>query len=177
MIQNMRWSRLTQWALCAAAVLVVGCAPPATAPVEQPNEPAASGEAAEPSGGEPAEVTSARSVLDAFMTAFSARDVEGFEATFHFPHVRLASGTVTVLDSAGTRPDLFERFQQANPEWHHSEWISREVISNSPEKVHFNTVFARYREDGSEIARYGSIYIVERIDGRWGIRARSSFAP
>ena len=30
---------------------------------------------------------------------------------------------------------------------------------------------------GAEMASYDSFYVVERIDGRWGVRARSSFAP
>jgi hypothetical protein len=35
----------------------------------------------------------------------------------------------------------------------------------------------RYRKDGSELSRFDSLYIVEFKNGRWGLTARSSFAP
>ena len=35
-------------------------------------------------------VRAAQGVLDAFMTAFNARDIPAWEATFNFPSVRLA---------------------------------------------------------------------------------------
>lgn len=120
---------------------------------------------------------SAMAVLDAFMRAFNARDVEAFEATLHFPHYRIASGEVSVLQAAGTRPDLFERFASATQGWDRSAWEARTVIHSGPSKVHFDTRFIRYRADGSILSEFDSIYIVTRQDGRWGIKARSSFAP
>jgi hypothetical protein len=30
---------------------------------------------------------------------------------------------------------------------------------------------------GDKISEYDSLYVVENVNGRWGIRARSSFAP
>lgn len=146
-------------------------------PVKAPRSAAAGNDA------QVAAEASAYEVLDRFMQAFSSGDIEATEATFLFPHVRLASGTVTVLERSGERPDLFARFRAANPEWARSAWLRREVISSSQSKVHFDTEFARYRSDGSEIARYRSIYVVEEALSagesapRWGIRARSSFAP
>ena len=115
--------------------------------------------------------------LEAFMTAFNARDIEAFEETFHFPHYRIASGGVSVLEKAGTRPDLFELFAAATPGWDHSAWDRRRVIHFGSDKVHFDTRFIRYRSDGSILASYDSLYIVTKQDGRWGIKARSSFAP
>lgn len=174
-----------RWVCLFGALVLAGCSEPLREP---PSISAAAPSATEV---EPASTTAiptaaeraALAVLDSFMQAFNARDVDATEATFLFPHVRLASGTVTVLERAGERPDLFDGFQAANPEWERSGWLQRDVISSSPNKVHFDTEFARFREDGSEIARYRSIYVVERSLGtdedepRWGIRARSSFAP
>ena len=37
--------------------------------------------------------------------------------------------------------------------------------------------FQSYRGDGSAIGTYPSIWIVTRHEGRWGVQARSSFAP
>jgi hypothetical protein len=119
----------------------------------------------------------ALAVLDAFMAAVNARDVEAFEAQLHFPHYRFASGAVAVVERAGTRPDLFERFAAATPGWHHSAWERRDVIHSGPSKVHIDTRFVRYRADGSVLSRFDSLYIVTRQDGRWAVEARSSFAP
>ena len=115
-------------------------------------------------------------VLDAFMTGFNARDLEAWEATYHFPHFRFAGGELTVLDAAGERsPAVFEALAATG--WHHSAWLSREVVQASEEKVHVVVEFARFRADGSELARYRSLYVLSNEDGRWGIRGRSSFAP
>lgn len=40
--------------------------------------------------------TAARAVMVAFLESFNNRDAEGWADTLQFPHVRLASGTVTV---------------------------------------------------------------------------------
>jgi len=115
-------------------------------------------------------------VLDAFMTGFNARDLDAWEATYHFPHFRFAGGELTVLDAAGERsPAVFEALAATG--WHHSAWLSREVVQASEEKVHVVVEFARYRADGSELARYRSLYVLSNEHGRWGIRGRSSFAP
>ncbi len=114
-------------------------------------------------------------VTDRFMQTFNARDMEGWEATYHFPHVRIASGEVSILPEAGTRSDTFERLAETG--WDRSAWLSREVVQCGPEKAHLATVFVRYRADGSELSRFDSMYIVEFKNGRWGITGRSSFAP
>jgi hypothetical protein len=44
----------------------------------------------------------AMACLDAFMTAFNARDIKAFEQTFNFPSIRLASNTVHI-DTRFTR--------------------------------------------------------------------------
>jgi hypothetical protein len=115
-------------------------------------------------------------LLDEFMAAFNARDVKAWEATFNYPSVRLASGSVVVIEKEGFHaPDMFDRFLGQG--WHHSAWDHRKVINGSEDKVHVDTRFTRYREDGSKIGVYDSIYVVTRQDGHWGVQARSSFAP
>jgi len=121
--------------------------------------------------------TAALETLDDFMAAFNARDASAFEATFNFPHYRIAGGNVSVLERAGLRPDLFARFVAATPGWDHSAWDRRQVIHSGPGKVHIDTRFIRYRADGSIFASFDSLYIVTKQDGRWGVKARSSFAP
>lgn len=121
-------------------------------------------------------IAAAMAVLDQFMAAFSAADVDGIRASFQFPHVRLHTGKVTVFATAADFTlENFRKTADAR-EWVRSEWVERTVIHAGTDKVHVDTAFRRLRADGSEIATYRSIYIVTCIDGRWGIQGRSSFA-
>ena len=112
-------------------------------------------------------------VLDELMQALNARDREALEATFNYPHVRLASGRVVVVEQPGMGSSRI----QLGEGWHHSAWIHRNVVQSSDDKVHLDVRFTRYREDGSEIATYDSMYVVTRQADHWGVQARSSFAP
>src|ERR1700739_906569 len=114
-------------------------------------------------------------VLDDFMTAFNARDVEAFEATFNFPSVRLASNTLRMIKKGDHKPEMFGTGALA--EWDHSAWERRDVIHSGPDKVHIDTRFTRYRADGSVIGGFDSIYVVTCQDGHWGVKIRSSYAP
>ena len=117
----------------------------------------------------------ALAILDTFMAALNRGDEAGVNATFHFPHVRLASGTVTVWQKAGDY--ALEGFRaRAGEGWAESRWDERTPIHVGDSKVHLAVQFSRWRGDGSLIGRYKSIYIVTRQDGRWGVQARSSFA-
>jgi len=122
-----------------------------------------------------AEIAAAQACLDAFMAAFNARDLTAFEASFNFPHVRFASGKVTLINPGYHKPEMFERGALA--EWDHSAWQRREVIHAGADKVHLDTHFARYRKDGSLIGGFDSVYVVTRQEGHWGIQGRSSYAP
>jgi hypothetical protein len=122
-------------------------------------------------------IAAAMDVLDRFMSAFSAADENAIRATFNFPHVRFHDSKVTVYPTAADyNLGLFRSTRDA-AEWARSLWTDRKIIHTGDDKVHVDTEFSRLRADGSVIATYRSIYIVTRIDGRWGIQGRSSFAP
>jgi hypothetical protein len=120
-------------------------------------------------------IRAAQGVLDAFMTAFNARDIPAFEATFNFPSVRLASQGLVILKAGDMTSERFTTGALAD--WDHSAWDRREVIHAGPDKVHIDTRFTRYRKDGSVIGGFDSIYVVNRENGKWGVKIRSSFAP
>jgi hypothetical protein len=128
--------------------------------------------------GEESPEQAAMRTLDAFMAAFNARDVEAWIGTLHFPHVRIAGGRVAVFEDAAAFRNNFEfaRFAEQTG-WSRSEWTERRVIQSGPDKVHVAVVFTRFRADGSVLARYESLYVVTKSDGRWGVQARSSYAP
>jgi hypothetical protein len=120
-------------------------------------------------------LSEALAVLDAFMAALNRGDEPGVNARFHFPHVRLASGKVTVWQTAGDYR-LGDFRARAGEGWAKSQWEERTPIHVGADKVHFAVEFSRWRADGTEIGRYKSIYVVTKEDERWGIQARSSFA-
>jgi hypothetical protein len=120
----------------------------------------------------------ALAVMDEFMEAFNARDEAAWVDTLHYPHVRIASGTVAVYPDraamlAATDLDAFA----ADNNWDYSAWDDMKVIQSSPEKVHVAVNFTRYDAQGGVIGTYASLYVLENVAGRWGVRARSSFAP
>ena len=117
----------------------------------------------------------AMACLDAFMTAFNARDIKAFEQTFNFPSIRLASNTMRIINKGDQTPATFDH--ASLKEWDHSAWEKCEIIHSGDDKVHIDTRFTRYRKDGSVIGGFDSIYVVTCEDGHWGIKARSSFAP
>jgi hypothetical protein len=124
-----------------------------------------------------AEIVAGMQVLDRFMAAFNTGEATRVAETFNFPHVRFHSGKVTIFPTAADfNLEIFRSTSDAR-EWSHSTWDQRRVINAGRDKVHFDTQFSRRRADDSIIAAYRSIYIVTRVDGRWGIQARSSFAP
>lgn len=119
-------------------------------------------------------------VTDRFMATFNARDIAGHEATLHFPHVRIASGAVTVIPRAGGdwMKQSFERLiaEFIAEGWDHSAWADRRIVQCDATKAHMLTTFVRYRADGSELSRFDSLYVIEYKGGVWGVTARSSYA-
>ena len=82
----------------------------------------------------------------------------------------------TEKDIADARVTDFARFAERFG-WDHSGWDSRTVVQANTDKVHVVVLFSRYDADDELIAQFDSLYIVTRVDSRWGIRSRSSFAP
>lgn len=145
-----------------------------------------------PSGAEPgSEAVEVQAVLDRYMDALNALDLEGHIGTYHFPHYRHAHGQIVVWQDQAEVLSLFTARGASRraglravlePDWHRSEWTRREIVQSGPEKVHVATTFVRLREDGSEIKRFDSLYVLTLEEDRqgvrrWGIRGRSSFAP
>jgi hypothetical protein len=125
-------------------------------------------------------------VLDRYMDALNALDLERHVATYHFPHYRHASGEIKVWQTPREAIPLLgapeaerrARLREAlEPDWHRSEWTRRDIVQGDDAKVHVVTTFVRFREDGSEIASYDSLYVMSFEEGHWGIKGRSSFAP
>lgn len=61
----------------------------------------------------------------------------------------------------------------------HSEWVYRKLVQVGPNKCHWDCCFRRMSPDGKENGRFQSLYVVAFVaeENKWGIQARSSFAP
>lgn len=120
----------------------------------------------------------ARGVMDAFLEAFNDRDESAWADTLHFPHVRIASGTVAVFPDRAAFLDSRDLNAFARETgWDHSTWDDMRAVQVSADKVHIAVTFTRFDQQGMKMASYDSFYVIEKLDGRWGVRARSSFAP
>lgn len=117
----------------------------------------------------------AMDVMQAFITAFNAKDMAAMEKTFHFPHMRIAAFPLHVLTGPGQQDDVFGNL--ASEGWARSRWDELTIVQCGADKAHILATFARLHADGTEYARYEGLYIVENRDGFWGITARSTFAP
>lgn len=117
----------------------------------------------------------ALAVMQAFITAFNAKDMVAMEKTFHFPHMRIAAYPLHVLTGPGQQDDVFGNL--ASEGWAKSRWDDLTIVQCGADKAHILATFARLHADGTEYAKYEGLYIVENRDGFWGITARSTFAP
>lgn len=124
-----------------------------------------------------AAIGGAMEALDEFMYHFNRRDMEAWAGTLNYPHVRFASGNVTVWESAEefAQGATFTRLPRSG--WDHSHWLTRDVVMASSGKVHVQTTFQRYNSDNEIIGTFESLYIVTLKDGHWGTQSRSSLAP
>ena len=120
------------------------------------------------------EIAAAMAVLDRHVVALNAGDAAGLADTLHFPHYRLAGTRMQVWQTPDTY--LADFHARAGDGWHHTRWDFRNVIAASPNKVHIDLQFTRYRADDSALGSFRSIWVITSIEGRWAAQLRSSFA-
>ena len=118
--------------------------------------------------------------LEAFMAALNAGENQALCDTMHVPHVRISGeGAVAIFE---TREDLEKNYlkgfaARAGDSWHHTVLDWAEVNHSSENKVHVFIQWTRFDKDGGQLATHQSLWIMTKLNGRWGAQARSSFAP
>lgn len=122
----------------------------------------------------------AKKAIEAYFTAWNARDSEELQKTMHYPHMRIdRQGRMNIINDASESKKYheiaFERLTEGEG-WDHSTLDLVEVIHKSDVKVHFKIEFSRYRADGTKYATHKSLWIATKEDDQWRIRARSSYA-
>ena len=94
------------------------------------------------------------------------------DAALHFPHV-FPGNKIVVWDQAGSLSvDFFPTLIASG--WAFSRYTKKEAVLFTDDRVHFVVEYERCRADGSILSTQAAVWIVARIDGRWGIQVRSN---
>ena len=117
--------------------------------------------------------------IESFMAALNAGDNKALFDTMHVPHVRISDNGVAIY---ATREDLENNYLQgfaarAGDSWHHTVLDWTQALHSSENKVHVFIQWTRYDKDGVALATHKALWIMTKLNGRWGAQARSSFAP
>ena len=127
----------------------------------------------------PESAAAAVSAIESFMAALNWEDTAAVLDLLHLPHVRISGGGVAIWHDRAELEATYMRdfYSRAGADWHHTVLDLTEVLHSSEHKVHVLIQFTRCDADGGAIATYRSLWIMTRVNGRWGAQARSSFAP
>lgn len=116
-------------------------------------------------------------VLDDYMEAFNTGDVKRWCSVLHFPHVRIAGDKIMLWNNPedfAKDNDLSLLTNKIN--WGYNKWEWRNMVQFGPGKIHFTVFISRYTVNDVLISSFESLYIIARINNRWAVQGRSSYA-
>lgn len=113
--------------------------------------------------------------IKAYIDALNRNDTDGVRAAFLFPHVLFSQGRVFHYPTAESFSLNDFKQRVSSDGWVRSSIDGHMVVLSGPDKVHFDIWFTRWRADGSAIGVHHSLYIVSKVNERWGLQARSSY--
>ena len=121
----------------------------------------------------------ATQVIEAFMAALNSGDNSALFDAMHVPHVRISGNGVAIyLTKEELEREYLKGFaSRAGETWHHTELDWVQPLHSSEDKAHLYIQWTRYDKSGGVLATHQALWIMTRVDGRWGAQARSSFAP
>lgn len=160
MVQVMRRSgRVVVQAMAVmAAVCLLATVPAAQAALDAPGVAARSREAL--------------LALDRYLETWNSRLPAVWATSLHYPHVRPGAGPFEVYLDAREYAASVNFEQTLRTGWHHSEWVSRQVLQVGTDKVHVAGSWRRYTADGTPQVASAITYIVTNVGGHWGILSR-----
>jgi hypothetical protein len=110
--------------------------------------------------------------LDRYLETWNSRSGTIWATSLHFPHVRPGPGAFELSETPQQYAAGVNFDQTLATGWHHSEWVSREVLQVGATKVHVSGSWRRYTAADQPMAGNDITYIVTEQRGRWGIQAR-----
>ncbi|MPW20435.1 conserved hypothetical protein [Paraburkholderia piptadeniae] len=114
--------------------------------------------------------------LKKFLDTFNSGDAKAWAETLHYPHVRIAGGQIQTWDTPEEYAASNDAKQLADSSgWSSSSHTKLEMVQASNDKLHFIVHFDRHDANGALILHAESLYILTKVNGKWGAAARSSF--
>lgn len=110
--------------------------------------------------------------LDRYLETWNSRDPKLWATSLHFPHVRPGAGAFNVTQTPEQYAAGVNYAQTISTGWHHSEWISREVLQVGVDKVHAAGQWQRYSEDGKALATNIVTYVITQQADGWRVQSR-----
>ncbi len=110
--------------------------------------------------------------LDRYLETWNSRNPALWASSLHYPHVRPGAGLFEVSQTAAEYAAGVNFDQTLHTGWHHSEWVSRNVLQTSTSKVHVAGSWQRFMADGTPQTSSAITYIVTNVGGHWGVLAR-----
>ena len=113
-----------------------------------------------------------RQLIESSLDAYNCRDVAALREYCNFPFVRLDRLDWVQADEPGALSFDFER----GPErWERSAVRYLDVlVPQADDKVVVDLTVARFAANGVELPPEGSVYLVTRQNGKWGVQASST---
>ncbi|MSO35914.1 MAG: hypothetical protein EXQ54_05730, partial [Acidobacteria bacterium] len=74
--------------------------------------------------------------LDRYLETWNSRDPSVWASSLHFPHVRPGPGAFEMSQTPEQYAAGIDFGQTLKTGWHHSEWVSRDVLQAGADKVH-----------------------------------------
>lgn len=110
--------------------------------------------------------------LDRYMETWNSRNPATWATSLHFPHVRPGPGAFELSQTAAEYAAGVDFEATLKTGWHHSEWVSRDVLQVGVDKVHAAGVWQRYAEDGRALATSAITYMITNQNNHWGVQSR-----
>lgn len=122
-------------------------------------------------------------LYDEILTAFNSADAKKYAAVNHYPHVRIAGESVKVwhtqdeymIDTPNEKLQNLASSEKYTG-WVKSRWEWRKLIQYTDQKMHWVVGFSRLDDQDNVIATMETFHVITKEDGRWGLKARSSYA-
>lgn len=110
--------------------------------------------------------------LDRYLETWNSRNGTVWATSLHFPHVRPGPGAFEMTRTPEEYAKGVDFEQTLKTGWHHSEWVTREVLQIGADKVHAFGTWRRYTADDKPLAGSDITYIITRQNDHWGVQAR-----
>jgi hypothetical protein len=114
----------------------------------------------------------AMAALDRYLETWNSRDAATWASSLHFPHVRPGPGAFEMTRSPEEYIKGVDFAATLKTGWHHSEWVTREVLQVGVDKIHASGTWQRYTADEKPLAGSDITYVITRQRDRWGVQAR-----